>query len=162
METWATKPGPKKLFTGEGAVDELIDNHEAAGGQVFLKRAAGGDGDHIGDPCAFQRVDIGAVIDGAGRLDVAATVPRQEDQIDALEGAEQQLIRRSAPWAFDPLPAGIFEAGNIVDAAAAYDAEDCFGHGNLRAFGRVLAWARRVASKRLDEEALRWWVCAHE
>ena len=46
--------------------------------------------------------------------------------IDARKRAEQQRVGRLAPGRFDVLPARIFEAGDVIDAAAADDAENGF------------------------------------
>ena len=67
-----------RLLALMGAVDELIDQHEGAGRQLLLERAAGRKRDEVGDPCPLQHVDIGAVVDVGWREPVALVVARQE------------------------------------------------------------------------------------
>ena len=107
-----------------GAVDELVDQHEGAGRQLLLERAAGGERDEIGDAGALQRVDVGAVVDVGGRQPVALVVARQEHDRQAGDLADAQRRRRLAPRARHPLLAHVLEARQVVDAGAADDAED--------------------------------------
>jgi hypothetical protein len=62
-------------------------------------------------------------------MNVAAAMTRQKHQIDAVEAAEQQCVGRFAPWRGHMLPASIFKAGDVINAAAADNAENGFGHG---------------------------------
>ena len=112
-----------------GAVDELVDQHEGAGRQLLLERAAGRQRDQIGDAGALQHVDIGAVVDVGGRQPVALVVARQEHHRQAGDLADAQRARRLAPRARDALLAHILKPRQVVDAGAADDAEDRFGHG---------------------------------
>ena len=84
--------------------------------------------DHIGDADALQGVDIGAVIDAGGGLDMAAAMARQEHHVHAMEGAGEKLVGGLAPGALHRLPVGIFQAGDLIDAGTADDAENRFGH----------------------------------
>ena len=52
----------------------------------------------------------------------------QDKVVDAIEAARQQRIRRLAPRAFHVFPARFFQRGNLIDAAAADDAENGIGH----------------------------------
>ena len=113
----------------EGAVDELVGHQEGARRQLFLQRTAGRHRNHVGDADTLQGIDIGAVIDAAGRLDMATSVARQEDHVDAVQGAGQKLVGRLAPGASDGLPAGILQPLNVIDAGTANDSENCPGHG---------------------------------
>ncbi len=112
-----------------GAVDELVDQHEGAGRQLLLERAAGRQRDQVGDAGALEHVDVGAVVDVGGRQPVALVVARQEHHRQAGDLADAQRRRRLAPRARDPLLAHVLEPRQIVDAGAADDAEDGFGHG---------------------------------
>ena len=44
----------------------LVDQHEGAGRKLLLERAAGRQRDQVGDACALEHVDIGAVVDVGG------------------------------------------------------------------------------------------------
>ena len=101
------------LLARMGAVDELVDHHECARRQIFTKRTAGGDGDHVRNAGAFQRVDIGAVIDRGRRMDMPAAVARQEQHVDALKACRSASRPTARPRAFSPLPNGrLFQRRN--------------------------------------------------
>ena len=121
--------GAEEAFLArEGAVDELVRHHEGAGRQFFLQRAAGRDRDHVGDADALQGVDIGAVVDRGRRLDMAAAVARQEDEVDALERCRSAARRTARPTGFSRSASGRFRGPEFIDAAAADDAENRLGH----------------------------------
>ena len=105
------------LLTREGAVDELVDQHEVAGRQFLAERAAGRDRDEIGDAGALHRVDVGAVVDAGGRELVAAAVTRQEADRQASTWSgdlrEQDLVGRRAPRARHRLPARVLKPGRL-------------------------------------------------
>ena len=86
-----------------GAVDELVDQHEGAGRQVFLERAAGRQRDKVGDAGALEHVDIGPVVDVGRRKAMALVVARQEHDRQACDLADAQRRRRLAPRALDGL-----------------------------------------------------------
>ena len=118
----------ERAFALMGAVDELIDQHECAGRQLFLERAAGRQRDQIGDAGALEHVDIGAIIDVGRRIAVALTVPRQKHHRQARDFADAQRSGRLAPWALDVLRTDLFQARQIVNARAANNAKHRFGH----------------------------------
>ncbi len=49
---------------------------------------------------------------------MAAAMARQEDHVDAKQGAGQQLVGGLAPGLETVLPAGIFQAVNVIDTAS--------------------------------------------
>ncbi len=116
------------LLAREGAVDELVDEHEVAGRELILQRAAGGDGHEVGDAGALQCVDVGAVVDVRRRDAMPAPVARQEAERQAVDLGEQDLVGRLAPRARDLLPVRVLDARQIVETAAADDAQDGFDH----------------------------------
>src|SRR5262249_14311911 len=68
---------PEEAFLPrEGAVDELVDDHELARRQLLLEAADGRERQDVGDAGALQRVDIGAEIDLARRDGMTAAVAR--------------------------------------------------------------------------------------
>src|SRR5262245_54039668 len=111
-----------------GAVDELIDQHEGAGRQLLLERAAGRQRHEIGHARAFEHVDIGAVVDVGRREPMALVMARQEDDLLPRDLADAQRRRRLTPWAFDAALPHFAEPRQVVDAGAADDAEHRFGH----------------------------------
>ena len=115
-----------------GAVDELIDQHEGAGRQLLPERTAGRERNQVGDPCPFQHVDIGAVVDVGGRQHMSLAVPRQEHDRQAGDDAARQGCGRLAPGAFDRLVADIFQPRQVVDAGSADNAK----HGMRHDFSR--------------------------
>ena len=91
---------PEEAFLArEGAVDELVDQHEMPGRELLLQRAAGRDRHQVGDARPLQGVDVGAVVDGRGRHLVAAAVARQEADRQPVELGEQDLVGRRRPRA---------------------------------------------------------------
>ena len=111
-----------------GAVDELVDQHEGAGRQIFLERTAGRERDEVGDAGALEHVDIGAVVDVGGRQAMALAVARQEHHRQAGDVADAQRRRRLSPRALDAPLDDVGEAGQIVDAGTTDNAEHGRGH----------------------------------
>ena len=111
-----------------GAVDELVDQHEGAGRQFLLERAAGRERDQIGDPCPLQDVDIGAVVDVGWRQPVSLVVARQKHDRQACDGAVADRRGGLAPRAPDRLVADVFQPRQIVDSGSADDAQNGIGH----------------------------------
>src|SRR5205823_11568776 len=109
------EPRPEEaLLARMGAVDELIDDDERAGRKLLLERATGGNRNYIGNAGALQGIDVGAVVDGGGRLHVTAAMTRQEHHLYAGKPSEQQFVRRRAPRALDALPARVLEARDVI------------------------------------------------
>ena len=90
---------------------------------MFSQRAYGADRNHIGHTSAFQYVNVGAEVDLRWRYFVAATMTRQEDQLDTGQVAKQQLVGRSTKWRFNPLPALVRKPFDVIHSAAANDAD---------------------------------------
>src|SRR4051812_20717500 len=97
------------------AVDELVDQHEGAGRQLFLERAAGRERNEIGHAGALQTINVGAVVDIGRREPMALVVARQEYDGQAGNLADAQRGGWLAPWARDALFAHVLESRQIVD-----------------------------------------------
>ena len=111
------------------AVDELVGDDEGAGRQFLAERAAGGNRNHIGHACALQRIDIGAVVDRGRRMDMAAAVAWQEHHVDAAASVPMSSASDGSPHGtFHASQRAFSSAGDLVDAAAADDAENGVGH----------------------------------
>ena len=89
-------------------------------------------------PARLSDVDVGAEVELARVDAVAAAVARQEHQLLAVEGPEQQLVRGLPEGRLDSPPLGILEPGDVVDAAAADHADDRRG-SSLGQFGHPVA-----------------------
>ena len=113
----------KTLRPRKRPVDELVHDDEHAGMQMLAQRAHGADGNDIGHAQPLQRVDVGAEVDLRGRNPVAAPVPWQKYHRLAVELAAQQFVRRPAERRRYLLPALAGEAVDVVDTAAADNAE---------------------------------------
>src|SRR5208283_1274954 len=92
---------------------------------------------------------------------MAAPVSGQEHRLGSVDAAEAQDIGRLAPWRRHRLFPDVLQAGQVIDAGSADNAEKRFGHG-YDSFGRKLAQAallgkffRRVVrgKKKPDAEA---------
>ena len=85
------------LLAREGAVDELVDEHEMPGCELLLQRPAGRHRHQVRHAGPLQGVDIGAVVDGRGRHLVAAAVAGQEADRQAVDFGKQNLVGRRSP-----------------------------------------------------------------
>ncbi len=96
METWAARPGPKKL--GSRAKVRSMNwstTTRVPGASASRSEPDRGDREDVGAAGALQRVDVGAGVDGARRQRMAAAVARQEDQAHAAELADKAARRRA-------------------------------------------------------------------
>jgi hypothetical protein len=105
------------------AIDELIDQHHLARVHVFLQRA---DRRHAQDLlCAelLEREHVGAVVDAVRRDAVPAAVTRQEQQRRVAELAAHDRVRGRAEGRVDAHLPHVREPLELVEPAAADDAE---------------------------------------
>ena len=63
---------------------------------------------------------------------MAAAMARQEHRLRFANPPEAQGVGRIAPGGRNPLLAQVRQAGKIINARAADDPYDCFGHGSPR------------------------------
>src|SRR5439155_25941337 len=130
---------------------ELEDDDEMAGRQVLAQRAAGRQGKDVGNTDALQGVDVGAIVDRGGRVEMAAAVARHEHHREPLEFAEQELVRGLAERRGDAPPLLVLEPSHVIDAAAADDPQNrhsllLSGVGVSSPSGkRERSWARSTA-----------------
>ena len=80
------------LVTREGAIDELVDDHEHARRKVLPEGSHRTYRNHVGSAEPFQRVDIGAEVDLARRNAVAASMARQKCDIQSLQFSNQYFV----------------------------------------------------------------------
>src|SRR5215467_15758477 len=116
------------LLSRKGAIDELVDDDKIAGSQVLAEAADRRKRDDVSDAAAFQRVDIGAEVDFRRRQYMAAAVARNKHDRIAVQRPEAELVRSGAERALDAPPFDIGEAVDIVEAAAADNADDGLAH----------------------------------
>lgn len=109
----------KAVLAGEGAVNELVDDHEIARRHVLLERSAGRDCNDVGHAHALEGVDVGPVRHGGGGMDVAPAVARQERQSQTVQRAGQDCIGRLTEGACDSGPLCALQAVDLVKARAA-------------------------------------------
>src|SRR5205823_8721800 len=112
------------------AVDELI-GHDDVPGRDLPAQAA--DRAHRDDPHhadLLEREDVGAEVDLGGEQAVAAPVPRQEDEARAAQAADHQLVGRRAEGGVGAEALHALEPGQVVEPAAAEDAEGGFRQTN--------------------------------
>jgi len=123
----------KALFAGKGAVDELVDQHEIAGREILAQAADRRQRDDVGHAAALQRVDIGAEIDAGRRQGVAAPVSRQEYDRLPAESAKAELVGGLAERARHPPPRDVGEPVDLIEPAAADNADDILRHRTILA-----------------------------
>ena len=109
----------------EGAVDELVGNHEVGRLVLFLQRADGGDGEDALDAELLEGIDIGAEVQLRGKNAVAAAMAGQEGDFAAFQFAQHEGVGGIAEGGFDAHFVLIGEAGHGVEPAAADDADFC-------------------------------------
>lgn len=107
----------------ESAVDELVRQHDMTRRHILAERAAGGDGDQIGDTEPLHGVDIGAIGDGIGAEPVAAPVAGEERNLYTCDLAAKKGIRRRPPRAVYGDPIGIGQSVQRIEARTADDPE---------------------------------------
>ena len=95
----------------------------AIGGGKGRGRAGGGKGKG-GERGSGRGAERGAETHRRRRALVAAAGARQKHQLQAIQLAEQKRIRCLAKGGGHPLPTRVFQPVDIVDAAAADDADD--------------------------------------
>ena len=61
---------------------------------------------------------------------MAAAMARQEHRLRVADPAKAQTSRKDRPRGRDPLLAQVRQAGKIINARAADDPYDCFGHAH--------------------------------
>ena len=109
-----------------GAVEKLVGQNDVARPVFFLQRADGADADDPRDAELFHRPDVGAMVQFAGQNAVAAPVARQKNHFAPGELAGEKFIRRRAERRFDLHPFLVGEAFDVIQAAAADDADFVF------------------------------------
>src|SRR5271155_3955577 len=118
----------KALVAGKGAVDELVDDDKIARGEILAQAADRGQGNDVGHAAALQSVDIGAKVDRRGRQDMAAPMPRHKHDRLSDQRPEAELVGGRPERAVDPSPGEVGEAVDLVETAAADNADDSVGH----------------------------------
>ena len=107
----------------EGAVDELVGDHEVGGLVLFLERADGGDGEDALDAEFLEGVDVGAEVELGGEDAMAAAMAGEKGDAAAFQFAEHECVRGRAEGCFHALLAHVGETRHGVKPAAANDAD---------------------------------------
>src|SRR5207245_11210900 len=106
-----------------GAVAELLRDDGVAGLDLLLHAADAADRDDPLDAERLQPPDVGAEIQLARRQPMAVAVARQEDHAPAIEPALAKLVGRIAERRSDTTPANVRHPFQLVEPAAADDAD---------------------------------------
>ena len=124
-------PRPKKVC----AEDCLVRSTNWSGstmshGLVFrLERADGADADDPGHAELLHAPDVGAVVELAGQNPVAAPVPGQKHDLAPRQLAGEETVRGRAKGRLDLDPLLLGKAFDMIEAAAADDADAMLRHG---------------------------------
>jgi len=97
----------------------------------FLKRANGADAQDPGDAQLFHGPEIGAMIQFTGKDAMAPAVAWKKDYVAPGEFAGEKIVRGRAKRSFDLDPFLVGEALDMIEPAAADDANFMFRHGLL-------------------------------
>ena len=111
------------LVATAGAVEELVGEEDVFGGVFLLEAADGGDGDDPADVEVAHGPEVGAVVEFGGENAVAAGVAGEEDEAAAVELADDEGVGRGAEWGVDEDFLTVGEAVDVIEAAAADDAD---------------------------------------
>ncbi len=122
-----------------GAVDELVDQHDVARPVFLLERANGADADDPVDAELFHRPDVGAVVQLGREEAMTAAVAREKDDIAPRETAGEEVVGGRAEGRPDLHPFLLGEALDVIEAAAADDADALVCHKSSCAAGRARA-----------------------
>ena len=125
----ATEKGVLEIALG--AIQELIHEHDVARFVFRLERTNGAGADDPRDAELFHRPDVGAMIQFAGQNAMAASVAWKENHVAPGKLAGEQFVRRRAERSFDLDPFLIREALNVIEAAAADDANAMLRHAGF-------------------------------
>ena len=109
----------------EGAVDELVGNHEVCWLVLFFQRADGGDGEDALDAELFEGVDIGAEVQFRGQNAMSATVAGEERDLASFQFAEHERVGGLAKGRFNAFFVHVGKSGHGVKPAAANDSDLC-------------------------------------
>ena len=109
----------------------LVDDDEISGGEILAEGTDGGDGEDVGAADAFQGVDVGPVGDGRGIMDVAPSVAGQKGDGEAIQAADQHLVRWLAPGGLDLDPSRAFQPVDLIDPRSSDHAEHGLHEGSL-------------------------------
>src|SRR3954468_13285214 len=82
-------------------------------------------------------------------MDMAAAVARHEDELLAVQHAEQELVGGLAERRGDPPPLRLFQSGDVVDAAAAQDSQ--YRHDTLLRSGRCIIPSAKKGKKSMGK-----------
>jgi hypothetical protein len=115
--------GEKGRGAATRAIEKLVRDHKVEWRDVLTERADRADGKDALGAQHFERADIGAVVDVAGRKAMAAAVPRQERDATAFELSNHDCIGRVAKRRLHADFARVGEAGHVIEAAPADDGD---------------------------------------
>jgi len=113
----------ERLLAQVGAIDELVDDDEVARGDPFPQRAHRRHRQQAVNAELPQGMDVRPRIDLARAESVIAAMPGQEDHLHPIDETGDERPRRRAERGVHHLLGAPFEALEIVETAAAEDAQ---------------------------------------
>src|SRR5260370_42621308 len=113
------------------------------GRQTAAQRSAGRERQDVGDAGALQGIDVGAVVDRSRGMAVPAAVAWNENDVEAVQNPEQELVGCLAERRGDPAPRRVLETGHVIDAATAQNTQHC--HSRLQV-GVGVSWSNSNSS----------------
>src|SRR5437016_7926637 len=102
----------------EGAINELIGNHEVGRFVLFLQRAYSGDGENAFDPKLLQAQDIRSKVQLTGKNPMPPAMPRQKCHLATFQSPENVSIRRAAKRRLQIDLMNVGKAGHGIQATA--------------------------------------------
>ena len=112
----------------EGAIDELINDNELARFHVFTQAATCRQSHDICYTNALKCTYVSPVRNIAGRMNMTAAMTRQKSDVDAVQAAGENLVRRRTKRCIHRYPLPVLDTVNLVDPGAPDDAEPYMFH----------------------------------
>src|SRR5262249_15803163 len=99
-------------------VSELICDKEFSGAQIFFERPHRANGDNPLNAEQLHRIDVGPIVDFAGKNAVSARMPGKKCNLLPFQRANYNRVRRIAEGCFDPNFAGVCQPLHGVKTTA--------------------------------------------
>jgi hypothetical protein len=109
------------------AIDELVDEDDVAGPDLFPHGTDGRCGEDPLDAQALQRVNIGPVVDFGRQQTMPPAVPCQKRRRAPYQGTDENVVRGAAERSVDPHLGSSLEPSQLVESTAADEGDAGMG-----------------------------------
>jgi hypothetical protein len=123
METWATRPTPKKLFSRAKVRSMNWSQMTKSPGASSSRKEPTAETDTMSVTPDRFNTSIRPVVDIRGAQGMSSPVAGQKNEASITDATEEQGIGRLAPRALDMAPLQFLQAGNFVEPTPTDDGE---------------------------------------